>query len=59
VHYVNPGGECQAAIISALTVDPVRVHLTVFSVSGGAASWRDIPLDAGNAPGTWHWPERV
>ncbi|MFJ1581769.1 hypothetical protein ACIOC1_00330 [Streptomyces sp. NPDC088197] len=54
VHY-NHDGTCRAAIITQ--ADGATTLLTVFQPFGPQAM-----LDAkqeGNAPGTWHWPERT
>lgn len=67
VHYVaygTPGGEfpagiCRAAIITEVSLTrPQIVGLCVLNPTGQFFN-REIGYDEGNAPGTWHWPERT
>jgi hypothetical protein len=60
VHYVRPEAvvrDCLAAIVTGpVRGDPDAVTLTVFEADG--ISILPGGVRQGEAPGTWHWPER-
>lgn len=64
VAYGTPGGEfpagvCRAAIITEVDEGVENVGLMVANPTGLFFN-RNIPHnEAGKAPGSWHWPERV
>lgn len=58
VHHVNPGGECQAAIVTGLGDGADQADLIAFGVGSAGSTWRRIPKGAPGTPGHWHWPER-
>lgn len=71
VHYVaygTPGGEfpagvCRAAVITEVDQEGAgaavqAVGLCVLNPTGLFFN-RGVPYDQGQAPGSWHWPERI
>lgn len=68
VHYRSRGSadgrfpaECRAAIVTEVPAGRVgveQVHLAVLNPSGLFFD-QSIEHDEDQAPGTWHWPERV
>lgn len=66
VHYVaygTPGGEYKAGEHRAAIVTAVHsekcVSISIFNPTGLFFAQSVVEDEAGEKPGTWHWPERV
>ena len=58
VHYrEQDGGDCLAAIVSAVSDDGGFINIGYLSVMGGSRQAQNISW--GEEAGEWHWPERV
>lgn len=67
VHYVAYNDRHLAAVVIGGDFASGAVNLAVFSdmpnvrggVNFGLQFQASVPFDDANAPGSWHWPERV